>query len=207
MPQLPPVPSTSRVVLNWLWDGQRCANVLHFTNPSGPEAPDAPVVGNAIRNAFNGNLASHVPTNLTLTSILVTQLPAGSGPTVEFTGFLPVSGSSASPSMPNHVSVASKFNTGLRGRSYRGRAFNVGLTEATVTGNNIEAVHRDRLNAFWTALLSIAGGIGGATYKLAVVSYYANKTLRATPVVTAVTNVSTDLIVDSQRRRLPGRGR
>jgi hypothetical protein len=109
--------------------------------------------------------------------------------------------------MPNNVAIVMSLKTGLRGKSFRGRIYHVGLSDAVVTANAVTTVQRDALVAGYSLLTTFAGATGEAIFNLVVLSYYASSVLRPTPIATPVTSVTSDGIVDSQRRRLPGRGR
>ncbi len=206
MPPLPPVASTSRVVLEWTWAGQLCANVLHYLNTTGSGGPQAADIGAKIVGNFNTATRAVITTGCALTRIGVTPLDPSPPPSQDYATGLPLAGTSGSPSMPNNVTAAASFRTAFRGRSFRGRAFVVGLTEAGITANAIEPTVITAWLNFWEAMRVLEPTGGEATYQLAVVSYMSGGVLRPVPIATPVTSITMDGIVDTQRRRLPGRG-
>jgi hypothetical protein len=118
----------------------------------------------------------------------------------QFTLFItpPQSGGNASPGMPGSVAFCVRLRTGAPGRSFRGRKYFTGLCEGTVTDNLFDATTADTIVS---AINSMQTALTALNYPLAILS----KTALA---VTEVVNVGYyDLVVDSQRRRLPGRGR
>jgi len=79
--------------------------------------------------------------------------------------------------------------------------------EAQVTGDAVDAATVTTLKNAYGALMNLAGSPNGTIYKLGVLSYYAAGQIRVPPVFTPAVSIETDGYVDSQRRRLTGRGR
>jgi len=71
-------------------------------------------------------------------------------------------GGNTSPALPNNVSFAIKLSTGLTGRSFRGRKFMFGLTEADVGGNDAVGGSINAWLTAWEDLFTAANG-GGFT--------------------------------------------
>ncbi len=203
MPVLPPVANTSRVVMNWLYNGERCANVLHYLNTDSTGGPTAADIAPDIIAAYSGVTIVHIPSTAILQSIIVSPLDAGGSPPVEWTTGLPVPGQSASPSLPNNVTVATRFNTAFSGRSFRGRAYWIGLVEGDVVANTLNPDMVLAINNHWETLRILEPAAGEATYQLAIVSYISAGAPRPTPIATPVASVSTNNIIDTQRRRMP----
>jgi hypothetical protein len=82
-----------------------------------------------------------------------------------------------------------------------------GIGEIMATGNQILEAFAAPLRTGFTAALTLNGPTGEPAFELVVVSYFGDKSLRTVPVVTKVTQVVIDGNLDSQRRRLTGRGR
>jgi len=207
MAPLPPIAGVYRAVMNYTYDGQECANVLHFTHAEMP-APATPAdMGASLVAWWSANMRLRVPATLVLRSVTVTDLTAGGAPALEHATGLPLAGTNASAQLPNNATVAMSLRTGIRGRSFRGRLYHLGLTEADVTNNALVAANLTNLVGAYQLLVGLDSAALGANYALVILSYFANKAMRATPVATPVVTVTSDGIVDSQRRRLPGRGR
>lgn len=117
---------------------------------------------------------------------------------------LPLAGTGGSVQLPNNVTLCIKWTTENRGRSFRGRTYHVGLTESQVTDNEVVAVAMGQFTTAYGALLT---DLATAGWPLVIASRYANNQPRITGVATLVTGFSIDPFIDSQRRRLPGRGR
>ena len=108
--------------------------------------------------------------------------------------------------LPNNVSLAVTFVTSKRGRSYRGRNFWPCLTESVVTDNEVSEGHAALIRGAYALMAGADEVSSGWTW--GVFSRVQNKVQLTngefTPIQTAKI---TDTIVDSQRRRLPKRGR
>jgi hypothetical protein len=205
MPQLPPVSDVTRVVYNFLWNGERCANVVHYKNIDGAGAPDADRLGAAIRSSYDVFGDPYAANTCSLTSLTITPLDELGGLSREYTTSMPIVGTNVGPSLPNNVSVVTTFNTGIRGRSYRGRAYWNGLTESMVVANTLDSSPLAGINAFWENVRIEEPSTGEPIYQMCVVSYVSGGVLRAVPLATPITSVNTNATLDSQRRRLPGR--
>jgi len=106
-----------------------------------------------------------------------------------------------SPALPNEVSFAVKFETGLTGRSARGRMYVTGLVEAEVTGNLLNVA---RANNFVSALNALFATAQASNWIPVVVQRINNGTVLPEGIPRPITDVGfTDLIVDSQRGRKP----
>jgi len=107
-------------------------------------------------------------------------------------------------SIAGNVALAIKFGTGLSGRSHRGRVYLAGLPENAVTGNEITPTYRTTLV---TAVANFAGGVTGIMDAAhVIVSTCQDGAWLTNAEVTPVNSYSADVYVDSQRRRLTGRG-
>ena len=125
-------------------------------------------------------------------------------------GIGPLAGSNAGSghALPTDVCIAVKKSTASIGRSGRGRWFHpVGNTGHLATPDTVTAGFitnlLTRLSNFQTGVEAIAG-----TPKMGIVSYHTGGSARTAGLFQQITGWSvTDAFVDSQRRRLLGRGR
>lgn len=123
------------------------------------------------------------------------------------TAILPVViGVDSQTPLSNNASFALKLATGLAGRSARGRWYVAGLT--ALHSNNGVTMGGAKASALVSALQTLINDLGGISMELCITSYRHNGAWRAEAVSYPVTGVSyTDLSIDSQRRRLAGRGK
>lgn len=180
--------------------GSRVENVLHYSFSSTVTEEAIQEFLGEWKTVWETNLAPLISQSVNLIQIVGTDISSDTGPQVVFTDDLPQPGTALeSTTLPNNVTVTTKLLTTKRGRSYRGRVYHIGLVEGAVIGDSIGSTTRSALNAAWSALrlFDMTAGV----WVLSVLSRTQGNIL--TPVV----SVGGDLVVDSQRRRLLGRGR
>ena len=201
----PPTENVAEVTMTFLQDGQYVINKHHFLNTSGWDEGSLNNLGTAVREWWDTNIKAHAPTNLSLREIEVVDLTLGSGLGITVATGLPIAGTSSSPAMPNNVTLAIKKGTGLVGRSFRGRTCHIGLTDADVDINTVNPTGVSYLTDAYDALREPLGVV--IPVDMCVLSEVSGGVQRAAGICTPVTGIAVDPIVDSQRRRLPGRGR
>lgn len=185
-------------------NGQRVENVVHYYADAAWTITDMTAFGTPLVTWWVNNIRPLVHTGTSLRAIRMTDMRAAIAPVIEFNTGLPSVGSGAGASLPNSVSTVITKRTTLRGRSYRGRIYTYGMMETQMDGDAINpAVTTSYINA-WNAALTFT--VGAITWNMVVLSRYANNAPRANGEHTAVLNFTSDGIVDSQRRRLSGRG-
>jgi len=205
-----PVPNTLQVDVLYLLAGQRVENTLYFERDGGWSLPQIIDWLEQMETLIKTDLLPALSASITLIELIGRVLDTASS-----IGFSqPVSsgntGGVAGNASPNNVTYTISFKTGLTGRSFRGRNYVPGLPVAAVTGNVIGSTTRTAILAFYTALKAMADA---ATNPWVVVSRYSGVGMDGRPVprmsgvTTPIESVTTfDTTVDSQRRRLPGRG-
>ena len=112
--------------------------------------------------------------------------------------------------MPANVTFAVTLQTGVAGRSYRGRIYVPGFVTGNLQANPAQNLVTTAIaNAFVASINSLIAQIPAfnANWHLVITSYYNNLAWRTTAVNTRVLNAAyADLAIDSQRRRLAFRG-
>lgn len=205
---MPFVPATNVVSAQMVYtqQGQFVENVYHVQFPAAPTPSTMNTVAAAFVSWFNVTQKTTVNVNVNLVKVLMTDLSSVNAGGVEYTTGLPIAGASAGTESPMNVTVAIKFLTGFRGRSYRGRIYHVGLVEGSYSGSTLGAGSLTTLKTTYDTLRTNIAGLAGG-YGLVVLSRRENKNWRINAVATLITAVDVDATLDSQRRRLPGRGR
>lgn len=206
-----PVPNTIEVDVIYLLDGQRMENTLYFENPSGWTVGDIITWLDELNTFISSELMPLLTSAIQFIELAARLLDTASSIGASVSIVPPVSGGVVGEQLPNNVTYTISFKTGLTGRSFRGRNYVPGLGLDAVNGNSIAAATRTGLLAFYTELKARALTNGTPWV---VVSRYSgvNPTTgkpipRAVGVTTEVQSITTyDNTVDSQRRRLPGRG-
>lgn len=199
-----PVPGAAFCAVGLELDGQNiqvCLDVAVPTETIG-------ALEDAAAGLF-GLWAEHLMPNLsgdlTLLSAVCAGLASESSPIGVFVPSSPVLGSVTAASLPNNVAYCISKYTGLRGRSFRGRMFIPGIPEnARTTASHVDPAFRVSIA---TGCASLLGGMISGGFPPVVVSRFTAGAARATGIATPITQLApVDDVLDSQRRRLPGRG-
>jgi hypothetical protein len=206
-----PVPDTVLAEIRMQQDSQKIENTLYFKGTS-LDVPTATTLATALIDWWTANIAPKTHVSLILSSVVITDLSSATGfqvgvaPTTSTHGLI-----TGSDEMPNNVVATISFRTGSRGRSFRGRNYIAGLTNGQITANTLTSTAiTDFLDAY-NALLAVATAqdvVWVVASRFSGVDPVTHKPIpRTTGITTEITNVLfADDTVDSQRRRLPGRG-
>lgn len=199
-----PVPDTAQVNLVFRIDSQTVENTLYFLKEGGWGTSDLDALALACAEWWADNIAPDVVTALVMQEVRAVDLQTDTGAGVTYVPPTPISGVKGAAPAPNNVSFCVSFRTASRGRSARGRNYICGLAKNDITGNTLDSSVVSGWVAGYNQLLGVATATG-STWVIA--SRYHAKAPRLTgvtfPVITAT---AVDATVDSQRRRLPGRG-
>lgn len=179
-------------------------NVLHYKGDDAPTLVGMAQLGDILSDWWNSEIRPGVPTVFALERIILTDLTTATGSQLEYVTGLPRTGSSAAAALPDNVTVAITKLTDHRGRSYRGRIFQIGLGRDQVVGDTLIAGLSDGFVLAYQAIRSV--DITTDTLIMQVVSYCQDGAWLEVATVTPVTAFRCDDTVDSQRRRLAGRG-
>lgn len=200
------VPATDTVKVDFFqtWASQQVCNTVyyHLDTPWDEAAMNA--LGSDLVAWLNSDWKDAITSNCSFHTIKITDLTTQNSPGIEYTTGLPIAGTNAIASVPNNVSVVYKWITGYRGRSYRGRWYVAGLQQVHVNNNTVDGAY---ITSMTTALNKLHNTIPTTGMTMVICSRYHNKAPRALAVCTEVVGGNMNATVDSQRRRLPERGR
>lgn len=206
-----PVANTAEVEIRMTANGQKVENTLWFEFATPPAVSDLLALVNAIESWWLSDYAPRVSVGVQLREIAATSMDSATGPQVTQAPVSPSFGGNTANIVPGNVTITVSFRTGSRGRSFRGRNYIVGLTEDQIAGNQVVA----GVTAPWAAAynnLIAAVAVANATWVIASRFSGVNPTTKqpipraagiTSPVLSAVI---VDDNIDSQRRRLTGRG-
>lgn len=202
MPQYD-VPGLMRLEMHYLWREQHCMNVfwlnsnLHETS----ETLEHELAGTFV-NWWKTEIAPLISSTVQLYEVTVKELRPD-GVAVLHTDGLPANGAKSETALPNNVSLAVHWGTGLVGRSRHGRTFHLGITSDFVNGNFV--TNANDIQAAYDALRTTLDNIT-LNVEFSVVSFVLQNAWRRDPLITPISGVAVEATIDSQRRRLPGRG-
>ncbi len=200
-----PAPFSAKTQMFFRLDGQEVVWVLNFTR--GAVWTDAQRVSHntLMHGWWTTQLKGLFSTAIALERIVTTNLDTASAPqTTEVVSPAEAGTNAASGSLPGGTALVMTHRTALRGRNYRGRTYTAGInTSNTATPNTAALI---LVNNLVSAFFALKGLCDAATTTWVVLSKFFAKFPRAAAVVTPITAISADQLLDSQRRRLTGRG-
>ena len=175
---------------------------LQYTGPA-PSVADLQTLATSITTAWNTNYAPLQATGVNLTGIDLADLtnPASSAASVTVTS----NGTRTGTIMPASTCIVVSWIINVRYRGGHPRSYYpFGViadiqTSRSWTTTFVTSVN-SASNAYRTALNALT--VSGATYKMAVVSYFHDNALRDVPVPYTVQSNVTHARIDTQRRRL-----
>lgn len=206
-----PVPNTAEVEIRALLAGEKVENTLWFQSETPWSAAALTTLGSDVLAWWIANIIGHLPTEYQITEVFCRDHTTSSGLVASV---VPAStiGGGGGVMFPGNVSFAVSFRTGHAGRSFHGRNYMCGVPESVkVTPNTVSNTYTTALRSGYLALLA-PGTITGAAWVIASrfsgVDPVTKKPIpRVTGLATPVTEVAiVDNNIDSQRRRLAGRG-
>jgi hypothetical protein len=196
--------SVTQLVIRFLQDAQEVENVLYVLTPQPLVVGDADAVFAVVNPWITTTLRPRQAANVVYKEVVIQDEPSMAGPRFVYPGDL-LSGTHSGDPSNNATTIAIRKNTSGRGAHFRGRIYHIGLADNVVTNNNVEVVEITAILSTYEALLT---ALETAGYPL-LHAYRASgpppqPLVGATPVTSFTVS---DTIVDTQRRRLPGRGR
>lgn len=196
-----PVADTAEVVVTYTYPGNKLVKNVYNVREASIVSWD-PTTLNLLLDTFeNWITTEHFQTyaqQVPCTNLSARDLTVVDSYVVERAMSTP--GAKASPPLPANVTWAVKAVTGLAGRSFRGRSYFIGLTEADVTDNTVAQAVADSVIDSYNYLM---GQLSFGSRNMVVVSRYTGGAPRVTGVATDITSWQyIDRRVDTQRRRL-----
>lgn len=199
------VPNTAQIEMIYTAASERVENVYHVVGSTPWDAAGLAALTTYFVGWENGTAKLLRSDNVVLVLVRAIDMSSVSGAEVETTEA--ITGSIGTGHLPNNVTISIKANTGLRGRSYRGRTFWIGVNDSQLDPSG-QGMLATPLNSIVSALNNLRGGVIPNSGKMAVVSKRNGGVPRTTGVATPIIEyVAIDPNIDSQRRRLIGHNR
>lgn len=200
-----PTPNGVKVCMRYTQSGEDVCNVFHVNANAEPTEAMLDAIAQAFFDWWSVEMRPLQHAATSLTAIEVTDISGPDEEGIIFSAGLPLAGTHSGGSLPNNVTLATKLATGLTGRSRRGRSYLVGLPDSMLeTGS--QTVADSYITLLQGAFADLLTALAVEGFNLAVLSLISGGVPRTEGVLTDVTSVVTNDVVDSQRRRLPGRG-
>jgi hypothetical protein len=201
-----PCPNTLELRIVGTLYGQIVMNVLHARYTTAPDLTQMNAIADSFGDWVTGPYATAQSSDLGYSAVIITDLATSGGlqVTKDLTG---LGGEISHPVKTNQDTFCVSLHTGHAGRSFRGRTYILAVSnDAYVDANTIsDAFVALYVSIFETLITTLHDEV---SIDLAVLSRVSGGVTRANGLSTVVTDViATDKTVDSQNRRLPGRGR
>lgn len=198
-----PWPHGIQLCLDFTLSGQQIQFCVSLRKSSGDPTPtdlqDAAGAGADWWANYLKTLFSH---DLTCRQARATDMHVQNGP--EFIEPVNTAGDNVGDSVPANAAVAVSLRTDKRGRSYRGRNYVAGFVPADQpTPTTIGTTLASALVDAWVGLNTYVDALG---FDLCVVSRQHNGVPTNPAEMNDVSTIMCDTAIDSQRRRLYGRG-
>lgn len=199
-----PVIGTAEVDIRGTLNGQLVENTifLHVGDAWTPELLAS--AASIVRDWWFASIMPALPTAYVFREVFVKDLTTAAGLEASDAIGFGIQGTDSRAVLPGNATLAVSFRTGLAGRSFRGRNFVPGMTVGDVEGNTVTTGFAGEMSSGYAGLLT---ALVDSDFTWVVVSRVTEGAIRATGLTTPVIAVAiTDLLVDSMRRRLTGRG-
>lgn len=196
-----PVPDVVQARLIWQEsDGTVAQNILYCATAGVPTEDDMNEVGDAIVTSLNASLFSTITSNWTLTEIAIRAMNEAEGIEISYLDGLPANATDGATQTPNQVSYTVTLNTGLVGRSARGRLYGVGVPLPAVEANKrLSSAGQAAIQSGWE---NMRAGLESAGHALQVVSFQEGGVFRTEGRALSVLSVNVRFPLATQRRRL-----
>jgi hypothetical protein len=194
-----PIPGGIRTVLQAENNitGQEYLNVLNFKAPGASvSAADCAAVNTLVVTWWNNNYRHMCAILVVGRQVVSTGMDVF--PAAQASQALAFPGDRAGVINTSATTLAVKFATGVASRRHRGRHYAFPAVENDVAGDQFTSAYVTALVGVWDNLIAAAQTAG---YPLVIAS------LADAALYLVSTAIAVDATVDSQRRRLPGRGR
>lgn len=193
-----PAASTVRIQLIYTLNSQRIENVFHVLSGGGLVTADLDRIEGVFAAWWTATGRAQAPSNVSLVLIVADALNVESGLHKEYSTGWTAGGSLGSTALAGQNTMAVKLATSFSGRSFRGRIYWPGFTNADIVAGLVTTARRDAIVA---AVNTLRASLTAGGDTLAVVSYCHNKVWRTTATVTGITGVSAKTTVAQQKRR------
>jgi hypothetical protein len=201
---LPAVPNVLKVAIKGLYQGQPWMNghYLQYTG-TAPTVANLATIAAAIGSAWTANLAALCEPEVTVTEIDTTDLTSAFASQAATSQSL--IGTRAGDPLPVNIACVVSWQANFRFRGGHARTYlpagaQTDITSGRLWASGFVSAANTAVAAYLAALNAIS--VGGATYKMVMVSYREANVDRTVPLVVTINSGSVHGRLDTQRRRL-----
>lgn len=198
-----PAPNAIRICLQMLWAGQTVEICIGILKSTAVTAGDLATVTTDLESWRQTEYVPLISSSIDFVQWYALSLTTATSPSLITPITVSAVGGAGATTVSNNVALVTTFQTDLRGRSYRGRVYTPGISTVDIASSTeAGATIAFDLNTAYSQINSYLT----AGFSHVVISYQNNNVLRSTAARTPVTGYRTEVRLDSQRRRLEGRG-
>lgn len=199
-----PAENVVQVELRFIQFAQQVENTLYYYSADSFGAGDLPALTEMVGDWWDAEIRPYQSSSVTLNEIYATDLTSNVSPVYSDTSRNgQAGGNGATAGLPGNVSIVVSFRTQGRGRSARGRNYFIGLVEGAAVGNTVDPLVASAIEEGYNAMSTYVT----FPWQWIVLSRYFEGAPRTEGLIQPVTNaIIVDSNLDSQRRRLNGRG-
>jgi len=190
MPVNPVVPDTAEVRVHFGLPGnEEMVNVFNVdVGATTLDATLATSLANTVEGCYQDHLLTTISDLVGIDRIVVTDLRVANGPQFTISGSFV--GSNADSLLPTQTAAVVRWTTNTRGRSFRGRTFLGGFTEATSSGQSPAPAALTDFEAFAAAIIA---DLSALTHPLVIVSRYEPNPTPPPSSVPRAANIATEV--------------
>lgn len=201
-----PIANAAQVVIQSRLDGEACYSTFGFVRTAPTTVTQAMVQAlvSGLASIFVANFMPELPALYVFGKAVARALDVEDSWQAEDAADAGTVGSLPGAILPNNCSLATAFQTGLAGRSKRGRQYWPSFLEGEVLNQRVDAAKIAQILVLYEFLIGddiVAPGWRWAVLSRKVISGVWEG--HAYPITKVLFN---DAVIDSMRRRLPGRG-
>lgn len=204
-----PIPNTAKILVQGLYFGQQVENVFYAKQGAPYDASSLAVLADAVSTWQLDPFSLQVlPTDFEYTGVKCISMEDDSGLNIE----VPLTGDfgiALGAPLPNNVSLAIHKVSSVGGRHGKGRVYHPGLTASFMEdANTVASGYAAHICEMYRNLRDVVAAIAGGATVLGYAELVDGGAPLAIGVFIQILDFACkDRTVDSQRRRLPGRGR
>jgi hypothetical protein len=199
-----PFPNIVQAELITTYMGSMANTVLHYAAATPWSTDEAAELGAQMVAKWNTALKPLMSSQVILVNIKFTDLSDQFSWAINYATGLPIQGTKSGTALPSNVAIVLTKRTLLRGRAHRGRIYHYGLVSTDVSNNSMITTSLTAILAAWNQFKFFTLTTGDVN--MVVASRFLDKVQRPQGVGTLVDSLTSDGLLDSQRRRLSGRG-
>lgn len=200
-----PAENVAEIVLQGLEAGQVVDNVINVQMPDAMTTTILDALANSVIGAFVANILPMLSNVFQLISVKATDLTTASSPSVTRFPATTAAGAVGGTAAAINAALVLSEATDARGRSFRGRLYMGGMPQSALTdAGAVTNAYRDDFVLKWIDFFDDVEDDNGCIH--VVLSRETAGTPRTAGVATEITTYSANVDLDSQRKRLKGRG-